>query len=281
MEKRILTTETVEQFRAHLIQEERSAATVGKYCRDALAFTEYAKGAAVTKELAIAYKDKLMTEGCAVRSVNSALAALNGLFSFLGWHELKLKYIKVQRQIFCPEERLLTKAEYQRLVCAAKLRGKARLCLMLQTICGTGIRVSELRYITVEAAARGEACVTCKGKTRSIILVRPLQKKLLRYAAEQKIVSGCIFITRTGRPLSRTNVWREMKSLCAHADVDPGKVFPHNLRRLFACVFYEMDKDIARLADILGHSSIVTTRIYIMTSGAEHRKYMEALRLIL
>lgn len=159
--------------------------------------------------------------------------------------------------------------------------GNERLNLILQTICGTGIRVSELEFITVEAARSGEAIVSCKGKTRSVFLVRQLQKKLLRYCAKQGIVSGCIFITRTGKPINRTNIWREMKSLCEQANVDPRKVFPHNLRHLFARVFYGIDKDIAKLADILGHSSINTTRIYIISTGTEHRQRMESMRLVI
>ena len=174
-----------------------------------------------------------------------------------------MKSIKLQRQIYCPEEKELTKAEYMRLVNTAKQKGNERLNLLIQTICGTGIRVSELQYITVEAIKCGEAIVSLKGKTRSVFIVRELQKKLLRYAAEQKITTGAIFITRSGKPMSRTNIWREMKNLCEQAGVSPNKVLPHNLRHLFARTFYGIEKDIAKLADILGRSSINTTRIYI------------------
>ena len=203
------------------------------------------------------------------------------LFSFLGWTDLKVKSIKLQRQIYCSEEKELTKAEYMRLINTAKQKGNERLNLLIQTICGTGIRVSELQYITVEAVKCGEAVVSLKGKTRSLFIVRELQKKLLRYAAEQRITTGAIFITRNGKPMSRTNIWREMKSLCEQAGVNPQKVFPHNLRHLFARTFYGIEKDIARLADILGHSSINTTRIYIITTGNEHRQRMENMRLII
>lgn len=281
MNGRILTKALLEKFREHLILEERSEATIEKYCRDVYAFTAYADGVEITKELAIAYKNKLKDDGYKVRSINSMLASINSLFSFLGWHDLKVKSIKVQQQIFCPEEKELTKAEYMRLVNTAKAKHNERLCLILQTICGTGIRVSELQFITVEAAKRGEATVSCKGKTRSVLIVRELQKKLLRYAAEQGIKSGCIFITRGGKPISRTNIWRDMKALCEEADVNPNKVFPHNLRHLFARVFYGIEKDIAKLADILGHSSINTTRIYIISTGTEHRQRMENMRLII
>lgn len=281
MKGRILTKAHLEQFRVHLILEERSEATIEKYCRDVVAFMAYADGAEITKELAITYKNKLKDDGYKVRSINSMLASINSLFTFLGWHDLKVKSIKIQQQIFCPEEKELTKAEYMRLVNTAKAKRNERLCLILQTICGTGIRVSELQFITVEAAKHGETTVSCKGKTRSVFIVRELQKKMLRYATEQGITEGCIFITRGGKPINRTNIWRDMKSLCEEADVNPNKVFPHNLRHLFARVFYGIEKDIAKLADILGHSSINTTRIYIISTGTEHRQRMENMRLII
>lgn len=209
------------------------------------------------------------------------LASINSLFVFLGWHGLKVKALKLQHQVFCPEERELTKAEYTQLCRTAERKHNERLCLILQTICGTGIRVSELQYIMVEAIKLGEAIVNCKAKTRSVFIVKELRQKLLRYAAEQGIKSGMIFVTRTGKPISRTNIWREMKALCVEANVNPQKVFPHNLRHLFARVFYGIEKDIAKLADILGHSSINTTRIYIISTGMEHRRRMENMHLIL
>ena len=187
----------------------------------------------------------------------------------------------MQRQIFCNEEKELTKAEYERLCRTAEKKHNERLCLILQTICGTGIRVSELQFITVEAVRKGEATVSLKGKTRSVFIVRDLQKKLLRYVSEQKITTGAVLVTRTGKPINRTNIWREMKNLCLDAEVDPEKVFPHNLRHLFARVFYGIEKDISRLADLLGHSSIETTRIYIISSGSEHRRLMETMRLVI
>lgn len=280
MKRRIITAKILVEFKEHLILEERSAATVEKYIRDVKAFSAFVNGAEVTKETVIEYK-KHLQESYAVRSVNSMLASLNSLFVFLGWHELKVKSIKLQQQIYCPEEKELTKAEYTRLCRAAKRKHNERLNLILQTICGTGIRVSELQHITVEAVRCGEATVSCKAKTRSVFIVKELQKKLLRYIAEQKITSGAIFISRNGKPLSRTNIWREMKNLCLEAEVSPTKVFPHNLRHLFARVFYGIEKDIAKLADILGHSSINTTRIYIITTGTEHRRRMENMRLII
>lgn len=281
MQERILRQTDICAFQKNLIAEEKSAATIEKYVRDATTFLRFAEGAAVTKNLVIAYKNELLERGRAVRSVNSVLASLNRLFSFLGWRDYSVKHLKLQQETYCPEEKELSKAEYQRLVKTAKQNGNERLCLLLQTICGTGIRVSELQFITVEAAACGEAVVSLKGKTRTVIIVRPLQKKLLQYAKTKKIITGAIFITRGGRPMNRTNIWREMKRLCVQAGVDPQKVFPHNLRHLFARAFYALEKDIAKLADILGHSSINTTRIYIMTTVAEHRRRMERLHLIL
>lgn len=281
MKGRILTEKIIGDFSCCLKSEEKSENTLEKYLRDVRAFAAYLGGAAVTKETVIAYKNKLLSENYAVRSINSMLASLNSLFSFLGWTDCRVKSIKLQQQIYCSEEKELTKAEYIQLVHTAKQKGNERLNLILQTICGTGIRVSELQYITVEAVKCGEAIVSLKGKTRTIFIVRELQKKLLRYAAEQGISSGTIFITRTGRPMSRTNIWREMKGLCEQAGVNPQKVFPHNLRHLFARVFYGIEKDIAKLADILGHSSINTTRIYIISTGNEHRKRMENMRLII
>ena len=281
MKGRILTEKMVADFSAYLKSEEKSENTIEKYLRDVRAFSVYLNGDEITKEAVIAYKSKLLSMNYAVRSINSMLASVNGLFSFLGWADLKVKSIKLQRQIYCSEERELTKAEYMRLVNTAKQKGNERLNLILQTICGTGIRVSELQYITVEAVKSGETVVSLKGKTRSVFIVKELKKKLLRYAAEQGITSGAIFITRTGKPMSRTNIWREMKSLCESAGVNPQKVFPHNLRHLFARVFYGIEKDIAKLADILGHSSINTTRIYIISTGNEHRRRMEHMRLII
>lgn len=279
MEERILTADIICQFKEDLVLEERSENTIEKYMRDIKAFLFFS-GATLTKETVIEYK-KHLQENYAVRSVNSMLASINSLFDFLGWTELKVKSIKLQQQIYCPEEKELTRAEYERLCRTAEKNHNERLNLILQTICGTGIRVSELQFITVEAVKNGEAVVSLKGKTRSVFIVKQLKQKLLRYAAEQGIKLGCIFITRTGKPISRTNIWRDMKSLCEEANVNPNKVFPHNLRHLFARVFYGIEKDIAKLADILGHSSINTTRIYIISTGTEHRQRMETMRLII
>ena len=280
MEKRFITAKKVAEFKEHLILEEKSEITIKKYIHDIKTFSMYTQNIVISKETVIAYK-KHLQENYAVRSVNSMLASINSLFAFLGWHDLRVKSLKLQQQVFCPEEKELTRAEYARLCRMAEHKHNERLNLILQTICGTGIRVSELQFITVEAVKQGEAVVNCKAKTRSVFIVKKLKQKLLRWAAKQGIKNGMIFVTRTGKPISRTNIWREMKALCVEADVNPNKVFPHNLRHLFARVFYGIEKDIAKLADILGHSSINTTRIYIISTGTEHQKQLENMRLII
>ena len=280
MEERFINHAMLESFQHHLIDEERSPATIEKYLRDVQHFVCFTGGKMLSKQLMLAYKAELEAH-YAVSSANSMLAAMNALLRYLGWDDLCVKQFKLQRQIYLPEERELTRAEYERLVATASKQGNERLCLILQTICATGIRVSELPFITVEAAKRGEAIVRCKGKTRTVLLVKELRSILLQYIGKQGLTAGPVFMTRSGRPISRTAVWRDMKALCLAARVAPGKVFPHNLRHLFARTFYGVEKDIAKLADILGHSSIDTTRIYIATSGAEHRRRMENLHLCL
>ena len=280
MEGRILTADIIDDFRKNLELQEKSTATIEKYIRDVKAFSVYAQNEVITKETVIAYKNHLQ-ENYAVRSVNSMLASINSLFAFLNWFDLRVKSLKLQQQVFCSEEKELTRAEYKRLCQAAKQKKNERLNLIIQTICATGIRVSELQYITVEAVKCGEAIVNCKAKTRSVFIVKELKQKLLRYAAEQRIKSGMIFVTLTGKPISRTNIWREMKALCRTAGVSDKKVFPHNFRHLFARTFYRLDKDLAKLADLLGHSSINTTRIYIRSTGAEHRRFLERMHLVL
>lgn len=277
--ERILTEKMIRDFEDQLRSDEKSDATVDKYVRDVRGFMRFADGQPVDKSRTLAYKAEL-EKNYAATSGNSIVAALNVFLRFIGWTDCCIKRFRVQKKGFCSEEKELTKAEYIRLVEMAKKKGKERLYLILQTICGTGIRVSELSFVTVEAVRRGEAVVSCKNKTRTVLIVRELQKKLLRYIREKHIHTGCIFITKSGSPINRTNIWREMKTLCSAAGVDPQKVFPHNLRHLFARVFYGQEKDIAKLADILGHTSIDTTRIYIITTGAEHRRKMENMRLI-
>ena len=271
----------LDSFRKYLQLAEKSRNTIDKYIRDVKAFGDFIQGESISKELAIAFKEKLLSEDYAVRSINSMIASLNSFFTFAGCEGCRIKSIREQRQIFCPEEKELTKAEYDRLLSAAESKGNKRLGLIIQTICGTGIRVSELQFITVEAVKRGEAVVFCKGKRRSVFIVKALQKKLFQYIREQKIKTGSVFVTKNGKPVSRTNIWRDMKKLCKDANVNPKKVFPHNLRHLFARAFYGIEKDIAKLADILGHSSINTTRIYIISTGTEHRQRMESMRLVM
>lgn len=278
MTERILNEENIIAFREYLVLEEKSTATVEKYIRDARAFLRFIGQSAVTKEMMMAYKKSLVEKNYAVRSINSMLASLNSMLDFLGWSDCRVKNIKTQRQTYCTEETELTKGEYMRLLEAAKKR--PQLYMVMQTICGTGIRVSELQFFTVEAVRHGEIAVSCKSKTRTILLPGKLKKMLLDYARKNDIRSGAIFITRNGNPLNRSNIWAQMKGLCKTAGVKSGKVFPHNLRKLFARTFYGIEKDIAKLADILGHSSIDTTRIYIMTTGTEHRRKMERLGLV-
>ena len=277
----MITQENLQSFADHLRLEERSALTVEKYLRDVKKFLDFAGGELPSKDLTLRYKHHLMEKGYALRSVNSMLAALNCFLSFSGYEACKVKSLKHQHEVYRPEAKELTKGEYLRLVRTSGARGEKRLQLVLQTICLTGIRVSELRYFTVEAAREGTIRVSCKNKTRTILLPGKLRKLLLSYAKGKGIASGPIFITKTGRPLDRSNIWSKMKQLCREACVLPSKVFPHNLRKLFARIFYGLEKDIAKLADVLGHSSIETTRIYIMTTGAEHRKNLDRLCLLL
>ena len=278
MEGKILNESIVPQFSAYLYREEKSVATQEKYLRDVRAFCLYVDGKPVTKELVVAWKKNLIAKGYAVRSINSMLASVNSFLDFLNMSNCKVKNIRAQRQIYCAENKELTKAEYLRLLKASEKN--VQLHLVLQTICATGIRVSELRYFTVEAIKYGEVTVDCKNKTRTIIVPGKLKNILLNYAKKQGISGGAVFVTRTGNPLDRSNVWSAMKKLCDAAGVKSSKVFPHNLRKLFARTFYSVERDIAKLADILGHSSINTTRIYIMTSGTEHRRKIERLGLI-
>ncbi len=278
--KRQITEKKLVLFENDLRENEKSKNTVEKYMRDIRFFKSFAAGKDITKNLAVEYKAYLAQRYTAV-SANSMLAALNSFFKFCGWGDICVKQFRLQRSPYRAEEKELTETEYRALVHAAERKCNERLSLVIQTICGTGIRVSELSYITVETVKRGEAVVSCKGKTRTVFIVSALRKKLLEYAKEKGIRSGCVFITSKGKPLNRSNVWSEMKKLCASAGVNPKKVFPHNLRHLFARTFYGLEKDIAKLADILGHSNITTTRIYIVTTGTEHKRKLENMKLII
>ena len=278
--KRVIEIDEIKRFELHLRNEERSEATIEKYMRDVRLFASFVCDAEIDKQKVLDYKSKLSVE-YAVTSANSMIAAMNCFLRFCGWHDLCVKQFKIQREAYCSEEKELTRAEYVRLLKAANSKHNERLNLIIQTICGTGIRVSELQFITVEALYSGEAIVNCKGKNRRVFIVPELKKKLLRYVKKQGISTGTVFVTRKGRAISRNSIWKEMKALCEQANVSPSKVFPHNLRHLFARTFYGIEKDIAKLADILGHANINTTRIYIVTTGAEHRRKMEHMRLII
>lgn len=281
MNVRILTDELTEKYLRSLVLDEKSYITIQKYRHDITVFQEYLGGRELKKELVIEYKNKLLKDGYAVSSINSMISAINSMFAFLGWGDLKIRFLKYQRQLFIPEEKELSRDEYVRLVTTASEDGEDRLAMMLQTICATGIRVSELSFITVEAAKRGRAVVRCKSKSRTVFIVDLLSRKLLSYAKARGIKSGPVFITAGGKPIDRTRIWREMKKLCEKADVNPKKVFPHNLRHLFARVFYAMKNDIAKLADVLGHSSINTTRIYVASTGNQHIEELKNMRLLI
>ena len=259
---------------------DRSPGTIEKYLHDASDFALWLGQRELTRETAVQWREFLLQQNYAPVTINSMLSAVNSLFKFLGRGDCRIRFLRVQRRAFREQSRELTRAEYQKLLDTAAEQGQERLGLLMETICATGIRVSEVRYITVEAAQRGRAEISLKGKIRTILLPAKLCRKLLKYARKQKTASGEIFLTRSGKPVSRRQIWREMKTLCAKAGVESSKVFPHNLRHLFAATFYKVCRDIVKLADILGHSSINTTRIYLMTTGAEHARQLEKLGLV-
>lgn len=278
--KRAITPELIERFAVYLREQERSLSTISIYKRDLAALREFLHGNPITKSALIEWKESL-TKQYAATSVNAMLAAVNTFLSFVGWIDCKVKALKIQRNLFCREEKELTREEYLRLVRTAEKAGNERLSLVIQSICATGIRVSELQFITIEAVHAGRATVNCKGKTRTVFLPEKLRYALKKYARKQKRTSGPVFVTKAGKPLDRSNIWRDMKALCESADVGPEKVFPHNLRHLFARTYYTLEKDLFRLADILGHSSINTTRIYTMESGTIHARQIEHLQLVI
>ena len=277
--KRIITQQLKQQFIDTLYKEEKNKNTIEKYLRDIEKLEQYLSNRCITKEEVINFKEDLQKH-YKISSVNSFLAAINHFFEVVGWQDLKIKSLKVQKQIFSPEERYLTKREYKRLISTAMATGKERIALIIQAIGSTGIRISELSYITVESLRKGRVEISNKGKTRQVFYPKALQKVLLRYSKKMKIAEGILFRTSTGKAVNRSNVWREMKNLCKRARVSEEKVFPHNLRHLFARCFYEIKKDIAKLADVLGHSSIDTTRIYIKTTGKEHRRLLERMEMV-
>ena len=263
-----------------LRQEERSGGTICKYRRDVETFAAFLEGRAVSKEGAAAWREHLVAQGYAPATVNAMVAAVNKFFAHQGWEDCRVRPLRLQRRLFRDEGRELTRTEYGRLVDTARALGRARLALLIEAICATGIRVSEVQYLTVEAARQGRTSIRLKGKVRTILLPGKLCRKLLAYAGSQGIASGQIFLNSRGAPLNRKQIWGDMKSLCGQAQVAPAKVFPHNLRHLFARTFYRATRDVSQLADVLGHSNIETTRIYLMASGTEHARVLEQLRLV-
>ncbi len=278
--KHRITENQIIAYGAYLRREERSQNTVEKYLHDIRCFCRWLADREVTKEQVGAWKEYLAANGRAAVSVNSCLAALHSFFAFAGWEGMRVRYLKIQRQVFRDTSKELTREEFARLVQTAQAQGSHRLALLLETICATGIRVSEVKYITLEAVNRGQADISLKGKIRTILIPGKLARKLQKYARKQKIASGEIFRTKSGRSLSRRQIWAEMKRLCKAAGVDDSKVFPHNLRHLFARTFYRMCRDIVRLADVLGHSCVETTRIYLITTGAEYARQLDRLGLV-
>ena len=279
MEPRKITEETLAAFARQLGEEERSPATLEKYLREVRQFAAFLGGREVTRDLAAAWREELSARQSPA-TVNGKLTALDRLLAFLGWEDCRVKHLRVQRQLFRDSARELSREEYARLVETARRLGRGRLSLLMETICATGIRVSEVRYITAEAVREGRTEIALKGKIRTIFLPGKLCRKLEKYARQKKITSGELFLTRSGRPMSRKQIWAEMKGVCRAAGVAPSKVFPHNLRHLFARCFYRVSRDVAKLADVLGHSSIETTRIYLISTGAEHARTLDQLRLI-
>ena len=280
MKKYQIRAGDIQVFAAHLRRAERSSGTVKNYLRHVRAFAAWLGGRPVTGAATADWKASLVSQGYRPSTVNTMLVGLNGFFQFMGWEGCKVRSLRLQRRLFREDSRELTREEYDRLTAAAHALGRERLALLMEAICATGIRVSEVRYLTVEAAERGRAEIALKGKIRTILIPGKLRKKLLKYARKNKTASGEIFLTRNGKGMSRKQIWAEMKAICQAAGVAPSKVFPHNLRHLFARTFYKVCRDVAKLADVLGHSSIETTRIYLISTGAEHARQLERLGLI-
>lgn len=279
-EQQTITPELIRRYTTALQEQEKSISTIKKYIHDLTALLEWLNGARLTKIILIGWKE-FLTKQYAPASVNTMLTAMNGLLDYCGRAELKVKPVRIQKSIFCGEDKELTREEYERLVCAARRDGNERLSMLLQTICATGIRVSELQFITAAAVLTGRAEISNKGKYRTVFLPNKLRRMLKQYMQKQKRTAGPVFVTKTGKPIDRSNIWRDMKALCDSADVAPGKVFPHNLRHLFARTYYTLEKDLSRLADILGHSNVNTSKIYTMESGAVHARQIEGLGLII
>ncbi len=280
MQEYTITLEKITGFEQYLQEAERALGTVEKYLRDVRRFADWLDGRQVSKELTAAWKEYLIELKYSPTTVNSMLASIHGFYKYSGWSNCNVRFLRIQRKMFREQRRELTKDEYVKLVNTARAQKKERLAMLIEAICATGIRVSEVQYLTVEAVQQGRAVISLKGKIRTILLPDKLVRKLKQYIRKQKITAGEIFLTRNGNSMSRKQIWAEMKSLCSQAGIEETKVFPHNLRHLFARVFYESSRDIARLADVLGHSNIETTRIYLLTTGTEYRCWLNNLRLI-
>ena len=279
LNEKIITNELINNFKIYLYEEERSGNTIEKYMRDIQFFCKWLQGRSIDKSVVIEYK-KEICRSYARKSVNSMLSSINAFFIFMGWYDLKVKTLKIQRRIFADKSKELSKTEYAQLLVAAKDKKNERLYYLMQTIASTGLRVSEIKYITCEAVQQGQAIIDCKGKIRQIFLPKKLCQMLKKYIKSRNIKSCSVFITRSGKPLDHCAIWKMLKDLCESANVSKDKVFPHNFRHLFARTFYSLQKDIVRLADILGHSSVETTRLYTMESGTEHRKQLQKLGLL-
>ena len=276
-----ITKAQIQEFETYLRMDERSASTIAKYTNAITDFYQFLpEDKSVTKEQLLAWKAYISGKYSA-SAVNVMISAANGFFEFVSWNELKIRQIRTQRQIFRDKERELTRTEYMRLLTEAQRQGNFRLFYLMQTLASTGIRISELKYITAETLKSGVATVDCKGKRRTVLIPKKLRKSLQSYCESANITGGPVFVTRDGNPVNRSNIWRELRKLSSAARVPPHKVFPHNFRHLFAVTFYRQQKDIAKLADLLGHASIDTTRIYIMESGAEHERQIERLGLVI
>lgn len=273
-------------FCRFLLEQERSPGTAEKYTRDVRAFLNWQKAVCkrekpLCRQQVIDWKEALLEKKYAPVTINSMLSSVNSFLTFLGREDCRVKLLRIQKKVFREKEKELTRREYEKLLEAAGREGRQRLRLLMECIGNTGIRVSEVKYITVEAARAGRADISLKGKVRTILIQKKLCRRLLDYAKKRKIRTGSIFLTRTGKEMSRKQIWKEMKSLCRTSGVLPEKVFPHNLRHLFAVTFYRVGRDIVKLADVLGHSSIETTRIYLLTTGDEHLRQMEKMCMLI
>lgn len=270
----------LQSFKDVLYNNEKSRATIDKYVRSMERLSEFLEGRDISKELLIRYRDELLQK-CKAQTVNGVLSAINAYLDYCGMSDMKMRLLRVQRQPFLEASRELSREEYKRLLSAARRRKDHRLYMLLLTLGSTGIRISELVFITVEAVRNGQAQINLKGKNRTVILQKELCSKLGMYVKKRGIKSGSIFQTRSGRPVDRSNICHDMKKLSLEAKVEPCKVFPHNLRRLFARAFYGIERNLAHLADVLGHSKIETTRIYVAVSANAHEKILNKMQLII